>query len=114
MKAWKLLLKRGAWCQGYFATTREGIPCHPESAMAEKFCAVGAVKKCYPDPVAQDMIIEKLQLAVPKYYCAVGEWNDARHRRKHEVIRLLQLVEDGTIPRESVRRTRRSHAASPK
>jgi len=49
MKAWELLSDRSKWTRGAYARTADGEWCSSWSEIAVRWCAVGAINRCYPD-----------------------------------------------------------------
>ena len=90
MKAWELLSDPAKWCQGQVAKDNEGNGLPARSNDAVKWCALGAVFKCYPnDNIAWQMRgrIEEIT-KVP-----VGSWNDYPDRRHQDVVDLLKRLD---------------------
>lgn len=48
MKAYELLSDPAKWTKNTFARDERNYPCDPNSPAACKWCAVGAIEKCYP------------------------------------------------------------------
>jgi hypothetical protein len=64
MKISELLNTADRWCKGYMARNAAGNSCETESPDAQSFCLVGAAVKCYPGPIAQDIVMRKIRVAI--------------------------------------------------
>ena len=56
MKISELLSSPSKWTQGSFAKDADGEPVCWSSRYAERFCLLGALKKCYPNVEEQNRI----------------------------------------------------------
>jgi hypothetical protein len=64
MKISELLNAADRWCKGNMAKTAEGKNCGVANPDAQSFCLVGAAVKCYPGPIAQDIVMRKIRVAI--------------------------------------------------
>ena len=102
-KAHMLLERSESWGKIHSARNEWGHPCDVSSQEACCFCALGAIMKCYPDPVDQEGAVLKLMqhlvrvLHVPYYdhdfdHDVITRWNDDRDRTHAEVHSTLTLL----------------------
>ena len=91
MKAHELLSTPDKWCQKHFAETSGGWISSPNHPAATKFCILGAVQRCYPDPKTrmekEKQIRDKLERV------SISTWNDYECRTHEEVYSLLKELD---------------------
>ena len=94
MKAWQLIEKEENWCKGYTALNSSGKFVYPESPDAVKWCAIGAITKCYSTQEGYIRVMENLQRLVGNRY--MNDWNDTSTHA--EIIAALQAAESPETP----------------
>jgi hypothetical protein len=96
MKAWELLSKRGAWCQGEFGIDKDGDAVYEDYIdKAVKFCAAGALLKVYGDEKGRKMIGKARNHLIEKNseWTMLSDWNDDKERKKHQVVALFKELD---------------------
>ena len=89
-KAWQLLHSPEKWCKGQLAMDMHGNKVEPFSDTAERFCAVGAIRRAYGYDSHSDIVKEKLRDAVGRL---IPGWNDAPERTWEEVYGKLKALD---------------------
>lgn len=93
-RAWKLLSKRGAWTQEYYARNRWGLECFAENEHAVCFCVLGALHRVYGENSLFNRKANKVCRRVRKLgFDCIPDWNDFPSRKKSEVVALLKEVD---------------------
>ncbi len=97
MKAWELLSKPGAWCQGTCARNASGDICGANNPDAVAWCLFGSILKCYRRDTLADyppeyaiLIRELYKKFAPARFVGVGTYNDDPARTQEEVVALLK------------------------
>lgn len=89
MKPSELLSKRGAWTRYVSARDKNNKPIDPLDPIAVKFCAIGAIEKCYPnsnDDYKRAEVFNKLR----EIYDSISLWND--NSTKNKVIKVFKEI----------------------
>jgi len=101
-KCWHLLERPRTWTQKYSARI-EMRPTVADDPGADCWCALGAIIKCYPDPVKQEAVVllvsrhlERVH-HVPRYHTdfdhdVITRWNDAPRRTHQEVCQVFHFL----------------------
>ena len=104
MKAWKLLSKRGKWCQHASAMDKDMLDVSPKNGRAVQFCMLGAITRCYKndgEAIEKKLAVAKAIEAKTKrkgltdgfgFRKVIATWNDDTHRKKSEVVALLKSL----------------------
>lgn len=91
MKASELLADPKAWCKGFYALGKIGLPESVHSREAVRFCVVGAIFHCYQgDPHVEAM--KKLEATLEKLSGTrnVIAFQDAPDTTHADIMSLLQ------------------------
>jgi hypothetical protein len=91
MTAMELLNKPSSWTQGNLAITKDGVPCNPCSPSAVSWCLMGALDKCYSDPIDRDAARNKIHTEIGEDIPLL-EWNDDMLRTFDHIHFLLKEV----------------------
>jgi hypothetical protein len=83
MKAWQLLSGPDKFCKGELAQNREGENVYANSLAAVRWCLVGAIIRCYPEPI-RDELLDRIKRNVKAKCIAV--WNDRYGWRKVRAV----------------------------
>jgi hypothetical protein len=91
MTARELLADPVRWCQGAIARDAAGKSSETWNPRAVAWCVLGAVRKVYPQGLAEFQRLAKTLAA--RGFDSVSEWNDAPERTHAEVLALLEEVQ---------------------
>ena len=84
----KEFLKESNWTKWQYAKDAKGNVCAVADAKAEKFCLMGAAKKCYPE--GMDMIRRLLDRELGDMAIT---WNDMPERTFEEVKAVVEKLD---------------------
>jgi hypothetical protein len=93
MKAHELLNSKDKWTQGSYSRDSEGFYCPINSPKAVKFCAAGAIYKCYGIGGFNTMIDQlTISLFGGRFNGNVSQWNDENDfQTVHSKLRELDI-----------------------
>lgn len=104
MKVYQLFEQAKTWTQRRDARDREGYLTDPSCDAAVCWCAMGGIRRCYPDPVEQEGVVFKLSRYLERVWLArrrdtdydhevITRWNDEHGRTKAEVVQVLVALD---------------------
>jgi hypothetical protein len=103
MKAWKLLSSSARWTKGSFARNNRGYVVDHHDDNACRWCAVGAIYKCYGEFSYKNIVfgssniacvLPKLQEFIKKntLFYNISDWNDnSDYKTVREVLKKLDI-----------------------
>ncbi len=93
MKIKTLFSSSKKWMQGDFAENKYGKHVNSNSKSAVRWCLLGAIAKCYPNPDEANEIEDIVALAIPRDYCGVSSWNDSGNRKFSDIKKLVTKLD---------------------
>ena len=101
-KCWQLLTPMNTWTRAYPARSK-GLSTSADDPEADCWCALGAIIKCYPDPVKQEGVVVMVArylvrvMGAVRFDCdfnhdVITRWNDAPVRTHQEVYQVFHFL----------------------
>ena len=84
-----LLRDPAHWAKGCYAYNSDGESVAPESEQAVCWCLIGAIKKCYPENIANQ--VDKLDALLETI--AIVPFNDAPSTTHDQIVALLEKAQ---------------------
>ena len=94
----ELFADHSRWTQGAEAKSECGDLVTPTSKHAVRWCLVGALWKCYPNPCDRfeakkkllDQLRDSQEIRDRANMCSLENWNDASYRTHDDVVALVK------------------------
>jgi len=101
-KCWHLLEQPNTWTRAY-AARRMGLSTSADDPEADCWCALGAIIKCYPDPIKQEGVVVRVSRHLVRVLGAVRfdydfdhdvitRWNDTPGRTQQQVCQVFHFL----------------------